>query len=141
MIMSLRFLVTIGGLKKKYKNLLTIIIPRHIERVDSIINELHSLNLKVHTFNSKFSINKDTDIFIVDAYGKTKSFYSLCKNVFLGGSLVNHGGQNPLEATRYGCNVLHALGARELALSCIDTGFDCSLRWPMVVPGRYPRRA
>ncbi len=94
-------------LKKKYKNLLTIIIPRHIERVDSIINDLHSLNLKVHTFNSKFSINKDTDIFIVDAYGKTKSFYSLCKNVFLGGSLVNHGGQNPLEATRYGCNVLH----------------------------------
>ena len=94
-------------LKKKYKNLLTIIIPRHIERVDSIINDLRSLNLKVHTFNSKFSIKKDTDIFIVDTYGKTKSFYSLCKNVFLGGSLVNHGGQNPLEATRYGCNVLH----------------------------------
>mgnify|MGYP001360560168 CR=1 FL=1 len=94
-------------LKKKYKNLLTIIIPRHIERVDSIINDLRSFNLKVHTFNSKYSIDKETDIFIVDTYGKTKSFYNLCKNVFLGGSLVNHGGQNPLEAARYGCNVLH----------------------------------
>ena len=31
----------------------------------------------------------------------------MCKNVFLGGSLINHGGQNPLEATRYGCNILH----------------------------------
>ena len=31
----------------------------------------------------------------------------MCKNVFLGGSLIKHGGQNPLEATRYGCNILH----------------------------------
>ena len=38
---------------------------------------------------------------------KTKTFYKLCKNVFLGGSLIEHGGQNPLEATRYGCNILH----------------------------------
>ena len=31
----------------------------------------------------------------------------MCKNVFLGGSLIKHGGQNPLEAVRYGCNILH----------------------------------
>ena len=31
----------------------------------------------------------------------------MCKNVFLGGSIINHGGQNPLEAIRFGCNVLH----------------------------------
>ena len=43
----------------------------------------------------------------MNSYGATKSFYSICKNVFLGGSLINHGGQNPLEAARYGCNVLH----------------------------------
>jgi 3-deoxy-D-manno-octulosonic-acid transferase len=94
-------------LKKKHKNLLTIIIPRHIERVDSIKNELIKLNLKVHTYQSQKTINSHTDIFIVDAYGKTKSFYNNCKNVFLGGSLINHGGQNPLEAVRYGCNILH----------------------------------
>ena len=94
-------------LKKKYKNLLTIIIPRHVERVDSIISELSSLKLKIHTFNSKIKLDDRIDIFIVDAYGKTKSFYNLCKNIFLGGSLINHGGQNPLEATRYGCNILH----------------------------------
>ena len=34
-------------------------------------------------------------------------FYNFCKNVFLGGSLIKHGGQNPLEAIRYGCNVIH----------------------------------
>ncbi len=94
-------------LRKKYKNLLTIIIPRHIDRVDSIENELSKLNLKVHIHGSKNKVGNNTDIYLVDAYGKTKSFYNFCKNIFLGGSLVNHGGQNPLEATRYGCNILH----------------------------------
>ena len=44
---------------------------------------------------------------IPNVSNKTKSFYKVCQNVFLGGSLINHGGQNPLEATRYGCNILH----------------------------------
>ena len=43
----------------------------------------------------------------MNTYGSTKSFYKICKNVFLGGSIINHGGQNPLEAARYGCNILH----------------------------------
>lgn len=94
-------------LKKKYKNLLTIIIPRHIERVHSIKSDLSKLELKIQTYSSKEKIKKDTDIYIVDSYGKTKSFYYQCKNVFLGGSLINHGGQNPLEAARYGCKIMH----------------------------------
>ena len=94
-------------LKKKYKNLLTIIIPRHIERVHSIKSDLSKLELKIQTYASKEKIKKDTDIYIVDSYGKTKSFYYQCKNVFLGGSLINHGGQNPLEAARYGCKIMH----------------------------------
>ena len=94
-------------LKKKYKNLLTIIIPRHIERVKNIEESLKKLNLKIHLHEPKKKIKKDTDIYIVNTYGKTKSFYNNCKNIFLGGSIIDHGGQNPLEATRFGCNILH----------------------------------
>ena len=94
-------------IKRKYRNLLTIIIPRHIERVGSIKNELQKLDLKVHIHEPKKKISNDTDIYLVNSYGKTKSFYNNCKNIFLGGSMINHGGQNPLEATRYGCKVLH----------------------------------
>ena len=94
-------------LKKKYKNFLTIIIPRHINRVKSIENELSNLNLKVHLDEPPKKINANTDVYLVNSYGKTKSFYKECKNVFLGGSLIKHGGQNPLEAVRYGCNVFH----------------------------------
>ena len=94
-------------LKKKYKNLLTIIIPRHIERSDEIKTQLHQLNLKTYSFQSNIKISKDTDIFIVDTYGRSNSFYNYCKTVFLGGSIINHGGQNPLEAARHGCKILH----------------------------------
>ena len=94
-------------LKKKYKNLLTIIIPRHIERLDEIKTQLHQLNLKTYSFQSNIKISKDTDIFIVDTYGRSNSFYNYCKTVFLGGSIINHGGQNPLEAARHGCKILH----------------------------------
>ncbi len=94
-------------MKKNFKNLLTIVIPRHIERTNEIKNEMLNLNLKVQTYESKEKIKDNTDIYIIDTYGKTKTFYKLCRNVFLGGSLIEHGGQNPLEATRFGCNILH----------------------------------
>jgi len=94
-------------LKKKYKNLLTVIIPRHIDRKEEIKEQLFSLGLKVHMHEPKTKIHQDTDVYLVNSFGKTKSFYSLIKNVFLGGSLVEHGGQNPLEAVRYNCNILH----------------------------------
>ena len=94
-------------LKKKYKNLLTIIIPRHVDRVDQIRADLNKLNLNVHLDRPKDKIKPNTDIYLVNSYGKTKSIFKICKNVFLGGSLINHGGQNPLEAARYGCCVFH----------------------------------
>ena len=95
------------NLKKKYKNILTIVIPRHINRVKSIKKELNNLGLKVHLDEPPKKINFNTDIYLVNSYGRTKLFYKECKNVFLGGSLIKHGGQNPLEAVRYGCKVFH----------------------------------
>ena len=94
-------------LKYNYKNLLTIIIPRHINRVNLIKSQLDELGLKTHFHEPAKKIPIDTDIYLVNSYGQTKPFFSLCKNVFLGGSLIKHGGQNPLEAARYGCNILH----------------------------------
>ena len=94
-------------LKKKFKNIFTIIIPRHVERTHLIKEELEKLNLNVYTHESHLKPNKNIEVYIVDSYGKTKSIYNYCKIIFLGGSLVKHGGQNPLEATRYGCKILH----------------------------------
>ena len=84
-----------------------MIIPRHIDREKQIKSQLSNLGLKIHVHEPKTKIHQDTDIYLVNTFGKTKSFYSLVKNVFLGGSLIKHGGQNPLEAVRYNCNILY----------------------------------
>jgi 3-deoxy-D-manno-octulosonic-acid transferase len=94
-------------LKLKHKNLLTVIIPRHLQRIDDIKNQFKNLNLNVHMHSSKNKIKRSTDIYLVDTYGETKTFFKVCKTVFLGGSLIKHGGQNPLEAARYGCEIIH----------------------------------
>ena len=94
-------------LKIKYKNLLTIIIPRHIHRTEKIIKEINELDLKIHLHSSTKKINRKTDIYLVDSFGQTQSFFKECKVVFLGGSIIEHGGQNPLEAAKYGCQILH----------------------------------
>ena len=94
-------------LKKKYKKLLTVIIPRHVHRVNNIYKEVNKMGFKVQIHSKKSKIKKDTDIYLVDTYGETKSFFKICNTVFLGGSIVNHGGQNPLEPARFGCKILH----------------------------------
>ena len=94
-------------LKNKIDNLLTVIIPRHIERYREIIEILNSKNLKYVCHSENKKIKNDTDVYLVDTYGESKSFYSLSKVVFLGGSFVPRGGQNPLEPIRYGCYITH----------------------------------
>ena len=93
--------------KKKIPNLITIIIPRHIERTNEIAQMLDKKKLRFnrHSENKKNFIN--CDVYIVDSYGENKSFYKISNVVFLGGSLVSKGGQNPLEALKFGCNILH----------------------------------
>ena len=95
------------NLKKKYKNLLTIIIPRHIHRVNKIFQEIKDLKLNVALHSSKNKKLKDTDIYLVDTYGETKKFYNSSDIVFMGKSLVGKGGQNPLEPARQGAAILY----------------------------------
>ena len=94
-------------LKSEIKKLVTIIIPRHIHRKSEIINEINNsgLNYQLHTTSKR--LNKHTDIYLVDTYGEAQKFYSLSKLTFLGGSLVPHGGQNPLEPAREGNYILY----------------------------------
>ena len=94
-------------LKKKIKNLLTILIPRHIHRVQEIKSELENLRLNVTNHSSNTKSLKNIDIYIVDTFGETKKFHKVGTSVFIGGSIINRGGQNPLEAARYGARILH----------------------------------
>ena len=94
-------------LKSEIKNLITIIIPRHINRKKEILDELKNIGLNSQLHTSSKKLSKNTDIYIVDTYGETAKFYSLSKLTFLGGSLIPHGGQNPLESAREGNYILY----------------------------------
>ena len=94
-------------LKLEIKNLITIIIPRHINRKKEIIDELNNIGLNSQLHTSQKKLSKSTDIYIVDTYGESTKFYSLSKLTFLGGSLIPHGGQNPLESAREGNYILY----------------------------------
>ena len=89
-------------LKKTEKKLITIIIPRHISRANEIIEALNNLDLNCITHSSNQKPQKETDIYLVDSYGESSRFYNLTNISFVGGSIINHGGQNPLEPARLG---------------------------------------
>ena len=95
------------ALKKKFKNLLTIIIPRHIDRIGKIVSDLKKFNLNISLHSLKKTNLNNIDIYIVDTFGETKKFHKIAKSVFLGGSVVKRGGQNPLEAARFGSRIIH----------------------------------
>ena len=89
-------------LKKKERKLITIIIPRHVSRTNEIKETLNKIELNCILHSSNEKIKKDTDIYLVDSYGETSKFYNLTNISFVGGSIIKHGGQNPLEPARLG---------------------------------------
>ena len=98
-------------IKKNYNNILTIIIPRHIDRVKTIKEELSKFNINVLLVTELNNFDDKTDILLVNSYGEALKFYDISKYVFLGKSLVQSlikdGGQNPIEPARLGCKILH----------------------------------
>ena len=94
-------------LKKKNKKLITIIIPRHVDRAEEIKSEIQKLNLIVTMHTSKEKNLEKTDIYLVDVFGESKKFYELGPTVFLGKSLTIKGGQNPLEAVHHNSKIIH----------------------------------
>jgi 3-deoxy-D-manno-octulosonic-acid transferase len=98
-------------IKKIYKNVLTIIIPRHIDRIKKIKSDLQNLGLKITLYNKCHELDENTDILLIDSYGESLKFYNISKYVFCGKSLlkslVKDGGQNPIEPARLGCKIFH----------------------------------
>ena len=94
-------------LKKKYKNLLTVIIPRHVNRANEIDKNLDALSIKTIMRTSNKKIDNNTDVYLVDTYGETKKFFQISKIIFIGGSLIKHGGQNPIEPAKFGLKIIH----------------------------------
>jgi 3-deoxy-D-manno-octulosonic-acid transferase len=94
-------------LKHSFPGLLTLIAPRHPERGPGIA-DIAKVSGLTATLRSRDQLPlPSTDIYVADTLGELGLIYRLARIVFVGGSLVTHGGQNPIEAVKLGAAVLH----------------------------------
>ncbi len=94
------------ALKIRYPDLLTIVVPRHPSRADSVRAALEAQELIVAQRSRHQTVIPATDIYLADTMGEMGLWYHLAEVVFVGGSLVPTGGHNLLEPAKLGCAVL-----------------------------------
>jgi 3-deoxy-D-manno-octulosonic-acid transferase len=90
-----------------FPSLLTVIVPRHPDRGASIAGLVTASGLKASQRSREELPTAATDIYVADTMGELGLFYRLSPIVFMGGSLVRHGGQNPIEAIKLGAAIIH----------------------------------
>ena len=98
-------------LKQKGLNIVTIIIPRHINRSPKILEICNYEKLKSQIIKSHNEILEGTEILIINSIGEMSKYFFACRSIFMGKSfldkLINVGGQNPIEAAKCGCKIYH----------------------------------
>ena len=94
-------------LKHSFPGLLTILVPRHPERGASIAGIARGAGLTFAQRSLGELPERDTEIYVADTLGELGLIYRVAPIVFIGGSLVGHGGQNPIEAAKLGAAILH----------------------------------
>ncbi len=93
-------------LQKNNSDFLTIIVPRHPERGAEIAQLAKEAGLTFARRSKGEEVDSATQLYIADTLGELGLFFALSKRVFLGGSLTENGGHNPIEPVRFGCVVL-----------------------------------
>lgn len=101
-----QILEAFAQVRKRIANVLLVSVPRHVDRVFRLQNLYQSHGYQVVRRSQNKTCNKDTDIFIGDTMGELLSFYAASDLAFVGGSLVERGGQNPLEPAAVGLPLL-----------------------------------
>jgi 3-deoxy-D-manno-octulosonic-acid transferase len=90
-----------------FPKLLTVIVPRHAHRGADIAQMITVAGAQVALRSREELPHAGADIYVADTMGELGLFYRLSPVVFMGGSLVPHGGQNPIEAVKLGASVVH----------------------------------
>jgi 3-deoxy-D-manno-octulosonic-acid transferase len=90
-----------------FPSLLTVVVPRHPDRGETIARTIGATGLRVGLRSHEELPTAANDIYVADTMGELGLFYRLAPIVFMGGSLVPHGGQNPIEAVKLGASIVH----------------------------------
>jgi 3-deoxy-D-manno-octulosonic-acid transferase len=95
------------GLRKRFPTLLTIIAPRHPQRGAALAAELAAKGMAVVQRSRGLLPDRGTDFYLADTVGELGTLYRIARVVFVGGTLVRRGGQNPIEPAKLSCAILH----------------------------------
>src|SRR5664279_3485309 len=90
-----------------FPSLLTVIVPRHPNRGETVARMVEASGLHGALRSREELPTAATDIYVADTMGELGLFYRLAPIVFMGGSLVERGGQNPIEAIKLGASIVH----------------------------------
>jgi 3-deoxy-D-manno-octulosonic-acid transferase len=96
-------------------DLLTIIVPRHPERGGEIAALVQDYQLVPAMRSRNHLPDRGTQIYVADTIGELGLFYRLAPIVFMGGSLIKHGGQNPIEPAKLDSAILHGPNVHNFA--------------------------
>jgi 3-deoxy-D-manno-octulosonic-acid transferase len=113
------------ALAARHLGLLTIVVPRHPERGGDIAGGLAGDGFSVAQRSAGALPSAANEIYVADTLGELGLFYRLAKVVFIGGSLVPHGGQNAMEAARLGAAIIfgpHMENFTEMAAALLEGG-------------------
>ncbi|MDR3071147.1 MAG: hypothetical protein LBU29_00895 [Endomicrobium sp.] len=89
--------------RSNFNDVKFFLVPRHLSRIVDVTEILKNKNIEYSMFSlGEFSSN----FVLVDAFGKLQDIYSISDVCYVGGSIVNKGGQNPIEPAAYGKPVL-----------------------------------
>jgi len=98
-------------LKETYKDVVTILAPRHVERTSEIVALSKKYNLSTQVLEKNKKISEDKDIIIINHFGVLNIFFKYAKSVYIGKSMIenlkNEGGQNPIDAAKLECKIYH----------------------------------
>lgn len=98
-------------IKEIYKDIVTIIAPRHVNRAKKIVSLSQKYNLNVQLLEKDKKISDGKEIIVINHFGVLQNYYKFAKSVFIGKSVIkklkNDGGQNPLEAAKLKCKIYH----------------------------------
>ena len=88
------------------KKITTFIIPRHLDKIKDMETIISNYKIKYQKISQKNLVDNFNGIVIVDKYGLADDIFNKVKIVFMGGSLINHGGQNPIEPLKHNCKII-----------------------------------
>ena len=94
-------------LRQTFPSALLILVPRHPERFAAVADLCVSAGLPTVRRSEALSVQADTAVLLGDSMGELLLWYATADIAFIGGSLVESGGHNPLEALALGVPVLN----------------------------------